>query len=78
MGANSNKEQMRYILNKAEVSAVVCSSNILSELMKVLPECPAVRLIILMDAALNSDEVCSAMTFVYFNIIFFVTGFGST
>lgn len=57
MGANSNKEQMRYILKKAEVRIVICSASTLQEIRKILPECPLVRAIILMDAALNCVEV---------------------
>ena len=58
LGANSNKEQMSYILRKAEVSTVVCSASTLEEITKVLSECPGVKTVILMDAALNCAEVC--------------------
>ena len=52
LGANSSKDQMKYILNKAEVSTVVCSSHVLSgQLVKILAECPVVQLIVLMDAS---------------------------
>lgn len=58
LGANSSKEQMRYILKKAEVSIVVCPPGILKkELMKILPECPTVQVVILMDSALGCNEV---------------------
>lgn len=58
MGANSNKEQMKYILKIAEVSIVICSPDILKkELVKILPDCPTVQVIIIMDSALTCDEV---------------------
>lgn len=58
MGANSGKDQMGYILKKAEASIVVCSPGIFEkELAKILPECPAVQVIILMDSALTCGEV---------------------
>jgi hypothetical protein len=49
---------MRYILRKAEVGIIVCSADILKkELVKILPECPSLQLIILMDSALTHNEV---------------------
>lgn len=48
---------MRYMLRKAEVSTVVCSASTLKELSRILPECPTVRTVVLMDAACNCTEV---------------------
>lgn len=62
MGANSSKEQMRYILKIAEVSIVVCSSSILKELVKVLPEIPSIQVVVLMDLAMTCTEVCQSCT----------------
>lgn len=58
LDANSNKEHMKYILKKAEVRVVVCSLRLLNELVKILPECPVVRVVILMDVAVDCLEVC--------------------
>ena len=41
------------------MSVVICSSTVLKELVKTLPECPTVQVVILMDAALNCTEVGS-------------------
>ena len=59
MGANSSKEQMRYILKIADVSIVVCSASILKELVKVLPEIPSIQVVVLMDLAMTYTKVCT-------------------
>ncbi len=48
---------MKYILKKAEVSIIVCSSSTLTKLAKILPGCPTVQVIVLMDAAHSCSEV---------------------
>lgn len=57
IGSNSTKEQMKFILNQAEIAVVVCSMDTLKEMAKILPECPSIQTIILMDYALNCIEV---------------------
>ena len=50
---------MSFILKKAEVSIIVCSSDILrKELVKLLTDCPNLHTIIVMDYALMYTEVC--------------------
>lgn len=57
LGATSSKEHMKFILTKAEVSVLVCSSTTSKELVKILADCPSIRIVILMDIALNCVEV---------------------
>ena len=58
LGTTSTKDQMKFILNKAEVSILVCSLKTLEErLADILSDCPSLKLLILMDIALTCPEV---------------------
>jgi len=49
---------MKYILKKAEASVLVCSLKVLQgNLGRILSECPDLKLLILMDVALTTQEV---------------------
>ncbi len=69
---------MRFVLNEAEISTVVCSADTLREMVKILPECPSIRVVVLMDVALNCREVCSPFLARSCLLIshFVMTGFG--
>ena len=48
---------MKFIVNEAEIGIVVCSQETLREMVKILPECPSIQVVILMDLALNCTKV---------------------
>ncbi len=58
LNTTGTKDQMKYIMNKADSTVLVCSSKMLeANLTDILLDCPSLKLVVLMDIALTSPKV---------------------
>ena len=49
LSVTAEKDNMRFIMNQAEVSVVVCSADMVQPLLNLAAECPTLKSIIAME-----------------------------